>query len=72
MKIAMLVVIFLLLGAFFIVSQNNLALNSSENVDKFVSSYIDWLASFVGDVTRLGGFVVKLEWLPDSESQPES
>ena len=70
MKIAMLIVMFLLLGAFFIVSQNNLALNSSENLDKFVSVYISWLGSFVSDVTRLGGFVVKLEWLPDSE--PES
>lgn len=70
MKIAMVVVMFLLLGAFFIVSQNNLALNSSENVDKFVSRYIDWIGSFVGDITRLGGFVVKLEWLP--ESKPEN
>lgn len=69
MKIAMVVVMFLLLGAFFIVSQNNLSLNSSENVDKFVSRYIAWLGSFVGDVTRLGGFVVKLEWLPESEPE---
>lgn len=69
MKIAMIVVMFLLLGAFFIVSQNNLALNSSENVDKFVSVYIDWLGSFVSDVTRLGGFVVKLEWLPENETE---
>ena len=69
MKIAILVMIFLLLGAFFIVSQNNLPLNNSENFDKFVSDYTGWLGNFAGDVTRLGGFVVKLEWLPEVESE---
>jgi len=64
MKLLMLVVIFLCIGGFFIVSQNNLALDTSENVDKFISLYSDWLGKTFENVGSLVGHVVKMNWLP--------
>ena len=65
MKIAMLIIMFLFIGAFFIVSQNNLSLNNSENIDKFTETYIDWINNFTGKIVGGVGYAVKLEWLPE-------
>ncbi len=64
MKLIMLIVMFFLIGAFFIVSQNNLHLNSSENADKFISIYKIWLVKTFSNIGSLAGHVVKMEWLP--------
>jgi len=64
MKILILVVMFLCIGAFFIISQENLRLNTSENVDKVISLYRVWLSSSLENVGSLVGNVVKMEWLP--------
>ena len=64
MKIAMFIVMFLLIGAFFIISQNDLKLIEKENLDKFTSLYTQWLGSVGENSIQTAGYAVKLEWLP--------
>ena len=64
MRIAMIIVIFLFIGAFFIISQNGLSMLEKENTVKFLSLYKSWIGSTVGNVGSLTGHIVKLEWLP--------
>ena len=67
MKILMFVILFLLIGAFFIVSNENLALNSKANLDLFFSKYFDWLYELFDNGSRVTGYVVNMGWLPDTE-----
>lgn len=64
MKILMLIVMFFLIGAFFIISQSNLHLNSSENADEFISLYKIWLVKTFENAASLTGHIVKMDWLP--------
>ncbi len=65
MKIIMLLVIFFCLGAFFIISQNNLSLDKSENIDKFVSLYKNWIKKILHNFENFSGYVIKMKWLPE-------
>lgn len=65
MKIIILMVMFLCIGAFFIISQNNLSLGSSENVDRFISMYEAWIGKTFENMGSLTANVIKLDWLPD-------
>lgn len=64
MKLLMLIIMFFCIGGFFMISQNNLALNNSEDIDKFISLYSNWLGKNLENFRSLVGHVVKLEWLP--------
>ncbi len=64
MKILMLILIFLCIGAFFIISQNKLALIKEGSASKFVSLYSSWLATTSGNFINLTGHVVNMDWLP--------
>lgn len=61
----MFVIMFLFIGAFFMISQNNLALNSSENIDKFASAYVAWFNRIFENAGDLTGYVLKMKWLPE-------
>ncbi len=65
MKIRMFILLFLLIGAFFIISENNLSLNKSENITKFMSLYGSWMNNIVSNLGNSVGYVVKMEWLPE-------
>jgi len=65
MKTFMLIVFFLLLGAFFIISENNIALNSGENIELFFKSYFSWVGSLFENGRVVSGYVVKMGWLPE-------
>jgi hypothetical protein len=64
MKLLVFILILLLIGAFFIISQNNLALSQEGNLNKFVSLYGSWLVSTMKNIGSLSGYMVKMEWLP--------
>lgn len=64
MKLLMIVLIFFFFGAFFIVSQDNLALSSSANLDKFMAAYSSWLNHLLGNVGGVTGYLIKMDWLP--------
>ena len=56
--------IFFVLGALLIISNNNLALCMPSNVDTFTGMYVDWLDGVYGNALSLTGKVIELEWLP--------
>ncbi|MFH1500943.1 MAG: hypothetical protein ABIE22_03285 [archaeon] len=67
MKIEMLIMMFFIIGALFIISENNLALRNQEGLSAFYSMYIDWIGSVFNNGISATGYVVKMNWLPDSE-----
>jgi len=66
MKILMIIVIFFLIGAFFIISENNLHLSKQAELREFKLKYFNWLDNVFMNFKQVSGYVVKLDWLPDS------
>lgn len=66
MKLLMLFLMFLCLGAFFIISNENLHIGNSEELSRFGVLYTDWLRSLFDNGKSLSGYVVKFEWLPEN------
>ena len=71
MKVWILVVKFLFIGALFIVSNNHLNLAIEENFDSFRVLYFDWLTTLYNHGARVTGFVVDSEWLPSESARVE-
>tara|TARA_Y100000310_G_scaffold288212_1_gene313656 strand:+ start:3203 stop:3424 length:222 start_codon:yes stop_codon:yes gene_type:complete len=67
MKTFLFIVLFLFIGAFFIISNQEIALNSSENVSLFFNEYGEWIDSLFGNGKVVVGYVAKMEWLPGGE-----
>ena len=65
MKIYIFIVMLLLIGAFFIISQNNLALKETGNLNKFISLYSAWIEIILDNSSGAVGYVVKMDWLPN-------
>jgi len=59
---------FLLIGAFFIISQNNLALKETGNLNKFISLYSSWFGRILDNSSNAVGYVIKMDWLPGQNS----
>lgn len=64
MKIYILIIKFLFIGALFIVSDNHLVLTDSHQRDTFLTLYVDWLSGLYGKSVGLTAYVVNSEWLP--------
>ena len=64
--ILMIVVMFLLFGAFFIISDSTLYLSKSEDVNTFFVSYGVWLGNLFSNSQTIVGYVTKAEWMPSS------
>lgn len=67
MKTLMLAVMFLLIGAFFVISENHLALKENENIGKFFGLYNGWLSQVLDNAKGVTGYIVKMDWLPNQE-----
>ena len=65
MKLILFILIFLLTGAFFIISNENLILKNPDNVDKFFSLYAKWIDQLTDNFSGATGYLVKMEWLPN-------
>lgn len=65
MKILMLFIIFLFVGFFFIVSNQEIALNSQDNVREIFSFYGKWIDGLFANGKSVAGYVVKIKWLPE-------
>jgi hypothetical protein len=68
MKLYILVIMFFLLGAFFIISEKELSLNTSESRQEFFKAYIGWMDQVVDNAKHLSGYVIKLDWLPKNNT----
>ena len=64
----MFVILFLLIGAFFIISNEEIKMDNLENISKFFDLYGHWIDRSAGNSKNMLGFVVKMEWLPGEES----
>jgi hypothetical protein len=67
MKSFMFLIMFLLIGAFFIISNEEIRLNNSENVGLFFKEYGSWMDSLARNGKTIAGYVVKMGWLPDGD-----
>jgi len=65
MRILIFIAFFLLVGAFFIISENNLSLKSIDNVEEFLDLYISWIKQIFNISKETTGSVIRLEWLPE-------
>jgi len=65
MRITVFFIKFLLLGAFFIISNQNLALIDEGNRNLFIEEYKGWIFGIADHVGSLTGYIVEVEWLPD-------
>ncbi len=64
MKLILIIMVFLILGALLIISNNNLALCKDKNISIFKILYIDWLDSIYKNSQSITGNVIKINWLP--------
>jgi hypothetical protein len=70
MRALIFVVKLLLLGAFFIVSNEDLALKDPGNFEDFSGLYYDWLGDLFNGGKTVTGYVIKVDWLPTLDSDP--
>lgn len=71
MKVAILLMMFLFIGMFFIISENKLALGEKGNFDRFVGLYASWFSHIFDNSKSVVGYVVKMEWLPENKTSTE-
>jgi hypothetical protein len=64
MKWVMFVIIFLLIGAFFIASNGNLHFAKKAEFNQFAGAYYSWIGQIFSNAGKVTGYVVKMDWLP--------
>lgn len=56
---------FLLIGAFFIISEGNIYLGNSEERVQFFDLYGHWFDGLIDNAGTVSGYVVQMDWLPE-------
>ncbi len=64
MKIILFIMIFLLIGAFFIISNSNLHIGNPEQRGQFMENYYGWFLKIFDNTRTVTGYVVNMNWLP--------
>ena len=62
----MIIVGFLLIGAFFIISNNNLYMINEKDVNIFYEKYRWWFGDIGSNTISITSNIVKMRWLPNS------
>lgn len=60
----MIVFIFFVISALFIVSEKNISFSKAEDREKFFNFYYSWILHLFNNSKNIVGYVVKLDWLP--------
>lgn len=68
MRSIFLIVLLLLLGAFFIMSQENLDVSMPQDFAKFANSYYSWFWHLGENGVKTVGYVVGIDWVPKNNS----
>ncbi len=63
------ILLYFLLGALFIVSNNNLHLSKRAEFAEFYALYYSWVAEGFSQAKSISSAVVKLDWLPSLENK---
>lgn len=72
MKLSVIIISVLLIGALFIISNQNLHLAKKEEANTFLKSYTFWLATGILKIKSITLYVVKLDWLPSRSKGNET
>jgi len=64
MKIPILLIKMLFVGALFIISNQNLSMAHTEDRQAFYDLYYNWLGTLFSQTAEVTGYMVKFEWLP--------
>lgn len=65
MKVTLVILKLLFLGALFIVSNHNLHLSYEAERNTFFQLYSAWIENLANQGVQVSSYVVKFEWLPD-------
>lgn len=72
MKIPILIVKLLFLGALFIISNQNLHLAVSSERQTFFQDYSVWLGNLFHQAVDVTGYIIKVDWLPEKSMNAPS
>lgn len=54
------------MNAFFIISQNDLALKNTENIEQVASIYSSWFTRIFENIGKITGDAINLNWGPET------
>ena len=63
--VAFFLICFLAFGAFFIISNNNLAIRNFEDFAVFYNSYYAWMSNLFYHARSVTGYAIRFDWLPN-------
>jgi predicted negative regulator of RcsB-dependent stress response len=66
MRFLIIIVAFFLIGALFIISNNNLEMYKKENIEKFSQLYMNWFTNILSNIQKITGEAVRLNWLSNT------
>lgn len=72
MKITILLVKMLFVGALFIISNQNLYMSVADDRVAFYDLYSNWIGTLFNQAFEISGYVVKFEWLPSNNGTVNS
>jgi len=72
MRFILIILIILLIGAFFIISNEHLSISKKENVKRFFNLYSNWLFNVFDNIKGLTANVINTRWLPKNNSSNQS
>ena len=64
MKILIFVLMFFIIGALFIITNDNLAMYRQENIERFSKLYFEWINQIYVNTQALMRETLRLDWLP--------
>ena len=64
MKLYFILAFFILLNGFFIISINDINMNSIENLQQFFTIYLSWFQQIGNNLTEITGDVLNHNWTP--------
>ena len=64
MKWAIFLIFFLLVGAFFIISNNNLHIGNPAQFDSFMNTYYGWFFKLAHNTVSVTSYVINVDWMP--------
>lgn len=65
MKLFLFIMMFFLIGAFFIISENNLSIIEGHDQDVLIKMYSAWIGKILDNSRSLSGYVIRMNWLPE-------
>jgi len=73
MRVGNLLLIFLVIGAVFIVMVNNINVSEKDDQKRFLSLFFDWIKQIGKNTVNLVGHVIgDYDWLPEKTNQTNS